>query len=89
MVGGGDLQITSSSGITKGKIKNGIITWEDIPYAKPPIAELRWKAPRKINDTSSLIKPIDGNFCLQRTSMLGGSSQFSDDSISGTGGLLE
>ena len=45
---------------------------------------MRWKAPRKINQNSNLIQPKDNNFCIQRTSSLGGSSQFSDDLISGT-----
>ncbi len=79
-----DLDVASSSGVSQGYIKNGVINWNDIPYAKPPIDDLRWKAPRKIVNTSNVIQPKDGNFCLQRTSILGGSSQFSDDSISGT-----
>ena len=79
-----DLDVASSSGVSQGYIKNGVINWNDIPYAEPPINDLRWKAPRNIENSSNLIQPKDGNFCLQRTSILGGSSQFSDDSISGT-----
>ena len=78
------LEVVSSSGVTQGHIKKGVINWNDIPYAMPPIGDLRWKAPRKIDDSSNLILPKENNFCLQRTSVLGGSSQFSDDSISGT-----
>ncbi len=77
-------QVLTSSGITDGYIKKGIIYWDDIPYAKPPIGNLRWKAPKEIEQSSNLILPKDGNFCIQRTSILGGSSQFSDDSISGS-----
>jgi len=79
-----DLDVVSTSGISQGYIKNGVINWNDIPYAEPPINNLRWKAPRNIENSSNIIQPKDGNFCLQRTSILGGSSQFSDDSISGT-----
>ena len=79
-----DLKVVTSSGITEGLINNAVIKWNDIPYAKPPIGELRWKAPRKIDNNSSSIIPRTGNFCIQRTSILGGSSQFSDDSISGS-----
>ena len=79
-----DLKISTSSGVTQGYIKNSVVYWEDIPYAKPPIANLRWKAPREIDNSSSLIQPKDGNFCIQRTSILGGSAQFSNESISGT-----
>ncbi len=78
-----DLKILTSSGSIQGLTKNSVIKWEDIPYAKPPINDLRWKAPRKIKNNSNLIQPKEGNFCLQRTSYLGGSSQFSDDIISG------
>ena len=77
-------EVLTSSGITEGYIKKGIIYWEDIPYAKPPTGNLRWKAPKNIEQSSNLILPKDGNFCIQRTSILGGSSQFSDDSISGS-----
>ncbi len=79
-----DLKIFTSSGIAEGLINNRVVVWSDIPYAKPPLGDLRWKAPRKIEDNSNLIKPKDSNFCIQRTSILGGSSQFSDDSISGS-----
>ena len=79
-----DLRVSTSSGITEGHIKKNVIIWNDIPYAKPPIGDLRWKAPRKIQEKDNLIKLKDNNFCLQRTSNLGGSAQFSDDQISGT-----
>ena len=76
--------IVTSSGITEGYSKNNVTIWNDIPYAEPPIGSLRWKAPRKIKQSSNFIKPKDNNFCIQRTSSLGGSAQFSDDLISGT-----
>ena len=79
-----DYKILTSSGITEGFINNRVVVWNDIPYAKPPLGDLRWKAPRKIEKNSNLILPKEGNFCIQRTSMLGGSSQFSVDSISGS-----
>ena len=79
-----DLRISTSSGITEGYVKNNVLKWDDIPYAKPPVGNLRWKAPREINQNSFRIKPKDNNFCIQRTSNLGGSAQFSDELISGT-----
>ncbi len=79
-----DLRIITSSGTAEGHIKKNVIIWNDIPYAKPPIGDLRWKAPRKIQKNDNLIQPKDNNFCLQRTSSLGGSAQFSDDPISGS-----
>ena len=79
-----DLSVKTSSGIVDGYKKNNIFIWEDIPYAEPPVGELRWKAPRKIEDNSQLIKPKSGNFCIQRTSGFGGTGDFSDDKISGS-----
>ena len=76
--------VSTSSGNIYGIKKNKIIIYEDLPYAKPPTGSLRWKAPRKIEFSDSLILPKDGNFCIQRTSLLGGSAQFSDDPISGS-----
>jgi para-nitrobenzyl esterase len=67
--------IHSSTGITSGFISNSVINWDDIPYAKPPVGNLRWKAPRQlaIYEKNYLIKPKDNNFCVQEPSGLGGS----------------
>ena len=77
-------KINTSSGITEGQISNKVIIWHDIPYAEPPIGDLRWKAPRKVKKNSKLIKPKTNNFCIQRTSSFGGSGDYSGESISGT-----
>tara|TARA_X000000950_G_scaffold117941_1_gene147699 strand:- start:815 stop:2602 length:1788 start_codon:yes stop_codon:yes gene_type:complete len=68
----GDYRIESSSGVVEGYKKGRVLFWDDIPYAEPPINELRWKAPRKITDSNNLISPKDQNFCVQRPSSLGG-----------------
>ena len=68
---GGEYTISTSTGNVSGLIKNRVILWEDIPYAQPPVGDLRWKAPREINIPKE-IKPIDNNFCVQRPSSLGG-----------------
>ena len=58
--------------------------WSDIPYAQAPIGDLRWRAPREIINLDANIQPKENNFCIQKTSYLGGSSQFSEKIISGT-----
>ena len=79
-----DLTIKTSSGYIEGNQKRGVVIWQDIPYAEPPMGELRWKAPRKYKDSYTKIMPKENNFCIQRTSSLGGSSQYSSDAVSGT-----
>lgn len=65
--------IITSSGIVEGFSKNKVVIYEDIPYAKPPVDNLRWQAPQKIN-TPVNIYPKKNNFCVQRPSNLGGFS---------------
>jgi len=64
--------IKTSSGITEGYLKNSVMNWDDIPYAEPPVGDLRWKAPRSLI-SSQYIKQKEGNFCVQEPSGLGGS----------------
>jgi len=64
--------VKTDSGITYGYVKNGTVNWDDIPYALPPINDLRWKAPRKIKITSQIIQPKENNFCVQQPSGMGG-----------------
>ena len=71
--------IYTSSGVVKGEFHRGVYIWEDIPYAIPPVGELRWKAPRKIEFSSELILPKTKNFCIQRTSNFGGSAEYADE----------
>ena len=66
-------EVNTSSGISKGYLNNKVMNWDDIPYALPPIDNLRWKAPREINNPLQILSPIDDNFCVQRPSGLGGS----------------
>ena len=67
-----DNEVKTSSGIVDGYKKGRVLYWDDIPYAKPPIGKLRWKAPRVINDPDKIILPKKENYCVQRPSTLGG-----------------
>ena len=67
-----DYEVQTSSGIVDGFKKNRVIYWEDIPYALPPIGELRWKAPRDFINRGNSIQKKDNNYCVQRPSTLGG-----------------
>ena len=64
--------VSTSSGKVQGYPKNKVINYDDIPYAKPPIGNLRWKAPREILDSNVIIEKKDDNFCIQEPSSMGG-----------------
>tara|TARA_Y200000002_G_scaffold156012_1_gene128998 strand:- start:5526 stop:7313 length:1788 start_codon:yes stop_codon:yes gene_type:complete len=64
--------IETTSGKIISKSYKNIQIFEDIPYAKPPIDQLRWKAPVSFIDTDTIIKSKDNNFCIQRPSSIGG-----------------
>ena len=66
--------INTTSGISKGVDEKGVITWHDLPYAQPPINDLRWKAPISIENELFIINDKKNNFCVQRPSSLGGAT---------------
>src|SRR5579862_9006377 len=38
-------QVTTDTGVVEGKMEDGITTFLGIPYAAPPVGDLRWKPP--------------------------------------------
>ena len=52
------LSIKCENGTFVGHKNNGVWEWLGIPFAKPPVGEVRWKAPQK-PDNSSDIKVCD------------------------------
>ena len=67
-----DDYVSTSSGQVQGYLQNKVINYDDIPYAKPPIGDLRWKAPREFLNTNAIIESKDNNFCIQEPSSMGG-----------------
>ena len=69
-------QVLTSSGIAHGRSvvigESEIIEWLDIPYAQPPVAELRWRAPRPLAASDDLIVAPDTTACVQEASDYGG-----------------
>jgi para-nitrobenzyl esterase len=64
--------VPTSSGKVQGYLENKVINYDDIPYAQPPIGDLRWKAPREALNADAIIENKDNNFCIQEPSSMGG-----------------
>jgi para-nitrobenzyl esterase len=79
-----DIDIFSDSGISIGFYANGVINWDDIPYAQAPVGDLRWRAPREVLKNNELIEPKVNNFCIQKPSGMGGSEFDGDEFFSGS-----
>jgi para-nitrobenzyl esterase len=65
---GKSLEVKTGSGIVKGTVyRESTLAWLGIPYARPPVGGLRWKAPQDpipwdgVRDTSRFC-----SFCMQR-----------------------
>ena len=51
---------------------NQVTAWYDIPYAQPPVGDLRWKAPRELLAPNQSITDKQFNACVQRASRYAG-----------------
>ena len=74
--------IVTSSGTITGFEMDKVMNWHDIPYAKPPIGDLRWKAPQLILKSNKKIIAQEGNFCIQEPYERGGAP--GDEDVSGS-----
>ena len=60
----GDFIQTTSGKVLSQRVE-GILYWEDIPFALPPKGNLRWKAPVSFVAQDFHINPKENNFCHQ------------------------
>jgi para-nitrobenzyl esterase len=59
-------QVKTASGTVEGKEIGTVHAFLGIPYAAPPVGELRWKAPMPAAKWSGIRKATDfGSYCLQ------------------------
>jgi para-nitrobenzyl esterase len=65
-------QVTIDSGAIQGAVENGVAAFKGIPYAAPPLGELRWRAPQPVKPWKA-VRPATtyAHDCLQ--------NPFSDD----------
>jgi para-nitrobenzyl esterase len=53
------VRIACENGVMLGKSEDGVLSFKGIPYAKPPIGELRWKAPQAPDASDEEIECYD------------------------------
>jgi para-nitrobenzyl esterase len=67
-----------------GLAANGALAWRGIPYAAPPVGELRWKAPRPAPRFEGELAALEhGSACVQDLSL---AAPFKDDDGDGLAG---
>lgn len=84
-----DLQVTTSYGAVQGAtsdLESGVTVYKGIPFATPPVGELRWTAPTSPANWSGVLNATSfGADCAQSYSALGvfssGSYDISEDCL--------
>jgi para-nitrobenzyl esterase len=71
-----------SGGEVQGLVSDGISIFKGIPFAAPPVGELRWKSPEPVQPWSG-VKKADafGLACMQARGAMGNSSNVSEDCL--------
>ena len=70
-------RLSTSTGITQGQsfsAPSAVVSWFDIPYAQPPVGDLRWRAPRELQAPEQIIVERDDTSCVQKASRYAGVS---------------
>lgn len=56
------VRIACENGVMVGKTEDGVSSFKGVPYAKPPVGELRWRAPEQMDPSSEEIECFDFGF---------------------------
>ena len=72
--------IKTATGVSQGRLNASVdeiagaevVSWFDIPYAQPPVGDLRWRAPRDLVAPEQLIVEREDTACVQQASRYGG-----------------
>lgn len=77
----GGVKVRTAYGSVEGDVSGeDVAVWKGIPYAKPPVGDLRWKAPRDPDSWAGTLEADDfGSECIQYS--INGSIKGSEDCL--------
>jgi len=74
-----------TGGRVEGVLTDGVVSFKGIPFAAPPIGDLRWKAPHPVEPWNGVKKADSfGAMCMQDANMsrmFGGPQEMSEDCL--------
>ena len=71
-----------TGGEVRGVVTEGISVFKGIPFAAPPMGELRWKAPAPVKAWTGIRKAdIFGPACMQAANSMGNTARVSEDCL--------
>ncbi|MGH8217618.1 MAG: carboxylesterase/lipase family protein [Steroidobacteraceae bacterium] len=76
--------VSTSEGELKGVVRDGVVAYLGVPYAAPPVGDLRWQAPQPPSPWPGVrVADHFGNDCMQarRPGPAGGSPPVSEDCL--------
>lgn len=85
-------KIATSSGTVQGQFveyskdsspASNVVSWLDIPYAQPPVGDLRWRAPRALLTPEAVIETKGNVVCVQPVSEYGGATSENGETVVG------
>ncbi len=50
------LQVKTLNGVVEGVNESGVRTFKGVPFAQPPVGDLRWKAPQPVKNWKGILK---------------------------------
>ncbi len=61
------VQVKIESGQVKGAVKEGVVSFKGIPFAAPPVGDLRWRPPQPVKVWSGVRPAVEfGADCMQK-----------------------
>ena len=52
-------EVVIDSGAISGSAADGVVSWKGIPFAEPPLGDLRWRAPQPVKPWQSVRETTD------------------------------